>query len=165
SLQIFYPDRIASRILGMGDILTLIEKAEEAIDLEKAKQIEDKLRSEEFNFEIFLDQIQQFRKMGPLNQILQMFPQFKSAKINNPQFNEEYIKHAQAIIQSMTWKERKNPNMLNGSRRARIAKGSGVSVQEVNQLLKQFEQMRKIMKQLGKINSTSLKDKLFPFKG
>lgn len=165
SLQIFHPDRIASRILGMGDVLTLIEKAEEVIDLEKAKQIEDKLRSEEFNFEIFLDQIQQFRKMGPLNQILQMFPQFKSAKINNPQFNEEYIKHAQAIIQSMTWKERKNPDMLNGSRRARIARGSGVSVQEVNQLLKQFEQMRKIMKQFGKINSTSLKDKLFPFKG
>lgn len=163
SLQIFYPDRIASRILGFGDVLTLVEKAEEAIDLEKAKQIEDKLKKQELTLEDFLSQIEDLRKMGPVNQIFEMLPSLDKLKSNDTRVDEKYFVRTQAIIQSMTPEERKNSNILNGNRRARIAQGSGVTIQDVNQLLKQFEQMRKIVKQFGKINRVPFGKKFFPF--
>lgn len=163
SLQIFYPDRIASRILGFGDVLTLVEKAEEAIDLEKAKQIEDKLKKQELTLEDFLSQIEDLRKMGPVNQIFEMFPGLDKLKSNDTRVDEKYFVRTQAIIQSMTPEERKNSNILNGNRRARIAQGSGVTTQDVNQLLKQFEQMRKIVKQFGKMNRVPFCKKFFPF--
>ncbi len=163
SLQIFYPDRIASRILGFGDVLTLVEKAEEVIDLEKAKQIEDKLKKQELTLEDFLSQIEDLRKMGPVNQIFEMLPGLDKLKSNDTRVDEKYFVRTQAIIQSMTPEERKNSNILNGNRRARIAQGSGVTIQDVNQLLKQFEQMRKIVKQFGKINRVPFGKKFFPF--
>ncbi len=163
SLQIFYPDRIASRILGFGDVLTLVEKAEEAIDLEKAKQIEDKLKKQELTLEDFLSQIEDLRKMGPVNQIFEMLPGLDKLKSNDTRVDEKYFVRTQAIIQSMTPEERKNSNILNGNRRARIAQGSGVTIQDVNQLLKQFEQMRKIVKQFGKMNRVPFGKKFFPF--
>ncbi len=143
----FYPDRAASRILGMGDILSFIEKAEQTIDKKKAVEMQQKLLDNEFTLDDFRDQLGQLRKLGPLESILKMMPQVGIMKdLNNVSVDEKEISHIVAIIDSMTPKERSNHMIINGSRRRRIAAGSGTSVQEVNQLLKQYTQARKMMK-------------------
>lgn len=148
-LEQFYPDRMASRILGMGDVLTLIEKAEEAVDKEKAKELEQKIRKAEFGFDDYLEQMQQIKKMGSLEDIISMIPgmggQLKGAAMPD----EKQLGKVEAIIYSMTPAERSNPNLLNPSRKNRIAKGAGVDIAEVNRLVKQFEQARKMMKQMS----------------
>ncbi|MGQ9608312.1 MAG: signal recognition particle protein [bacterium] len=146
ALEDFYPDRMASRILGMGDVLTLIEKAEAAIDEEKAKELEKKLAERRgITLDDFLDQLQQLKKMGSLEQLVEMIPGFSGMR--NLQVDESRLKKIEAIIRSMTVQERNYPKIINGSRRMRIAKGSGTSVQEVNSVLKQFEQMNRMIKQ------------------
>lgn len=148
-LQPFYPDRMASRILGMGDVLTLIEKAQQSFDEKKVSALEQKFRKMEFDFDDFLEQMQQVKKMGPLNQILGMIPGMNTQKLGDIEIDEKEIAHVEAIIKSMTKEERKDPSILNGSRKKRIAAGSGRDLQEVNRLIKQFEQMRKMMKQFS----------------
>ena len=152
-LEVFYPERIVSRILGMGDILSLIEKAEEKIDKQKAMDVHRKLQTDTFSLEDFRDQLNQVRKMGPMEQMLGMLPKvgiFKDA--SKVKVEEKELIHIEAIINSMTPQERRNHEIINGKRRKRIAKGSGTSVQQVNQVLKQYFQMRKMMKSM----STSL---------
>jgi signal recognition particle subunit SRP54 len=147
ALEVFYPDRIVSRILGMGDILSLIEKAEEKIDKQKALEVHHKLQTDTFTLEDFRDQLLQVRSLGPMDQMLGMLPKvgiFKDAGKAN--VDEKELTHIEAIINSMTPQERRNHEIINGRRRKRIAKGSGTSVQQVNQLLKQYFQMRKMMK-------------------
>ena len=149
-LEPFHPDRIVSRVLGMGDVLSLIERAEAAIDRDDAARLEEKIRANEFTLEDFRDQLKTIRKMGPIEQILGMLPGLGSMKAlaeNKP--DEKQISRIEAIISSMTPEERRKQHIINGSRRKRIATGSGTSVQEVNNLLKQFVQMQKMMKQLG----------------
>ncbi|HZJ76799.1 MAG TPA: signal recognition particle protein [Oscillospiraceae bacterium] len=146
-LEPFHPDRMASRILGMGDILSLVEKAQESFDAEKAKELEEKIRSQRFTFDDFLDQLQQIQQMGSINQIIEMIPGIGGKQFKNLDIDDKELVYVEAIIQSMTKKERQNPNIINGSRRRRIAAGSGTSVQQVNKLLKQFEQTKKMMKQ------------------
>jgi signal recognition particle subunit SRP54 len=145
----FHPDRMAQRILGMGDVLSFIEKAENQLDEDRAKELERKLRKDEFTFEDFLDQMKMMRRMGPLSSLLGMIPGM-GAQMRNVKIDERELDRIEAIVLSMTPDERRRPQMINGSRRARIAKGSGTSVQQVNGLIKQFAQMRKVMKQLGK---------------
>ncbi len=148
-LEPFHPDRMASRILGMGDVLTLIEKAVSTVDEEKAKQLAHKLKEAEFTLEDFLEQLEQLKRMGPLDQILGMLPGMGGMKqLKNLDVDESHLKRIEAIINSMTPEERRNPQIIGGSRRRRIAQGSGTRVQEVNRLLKQFEQTRQLMKQL-----------------
>jgi signal recognition particle subunit SRP54 len=150
-LEIFYPERLASRILGMGDMLTLIEKTEKSFDQEKAKQLEKKLKKATFDFEDFLDQLVQIKKMGPLSQLIELVPGFSKLPSNMFDGSEEkQFKKIEAIILSMTYDERHNPDMLNGSRRSRIARGSGTTPRDVNQLLNQFSQLQKISKMLAK---------------
>jgi signal recognition particle subunit SRP54 len=151
ALEGFYPERIVSRVLGMGDIMSLIERAELAVDKKAAAELERKLRKEGFTLEDFRDQLKQVRKMGPLEQIVDMLPKMgplanlpKDAKVD-----ENMLKRVEAIINSMTNQERRDHNVIDGKRRKRIAKGSGTSVQEVNQVLKQYMQMRQMMKQYG----------------
>lgn len=149
ALEPFHPERMASRILGMGDILTLIEKAESTVDKERAKELEKKMRTATFTFDDFLEQLQQVRNMGPLDELLKMIPGMNKVKgLNNLQVDEKQIKRIEAIIQSMTKEEKIHPEIINASRRRRIAKGSGTTVQDVNRLLKQFEEMKKMMKQM-----------------
>ncbi|MBM7623547.1 signal recognition particle protein [Sporohalobacter salinus] len=149
-LEPFHPDRMASRILGMGDMLSLIEKAEENIDAQKAKELEEKLRKEEFTLEDFMDQMGQIRNMGPLDQIMDMIPGMgKIKQLDNLNMSEEHLDQIEAIVNSMTTEEKRDPSIINGSRRRRIANGSGTEVQDVNQLLKQFKQAKKMMKQLN----------------
>ncbi|MEH7440983.1 signal recognition particle protein [Bacillus sp. JJ1122] len=149
ALEPFHPERMASRILGMGDVLTLIEKAQANVDEEKAKELEKKMRTASFTLDDFLDQLGQVRKMGPLDEILKMMPGANKIKgMNNLQIDEKQISHVEAIIQSMTKNEKTHPEVINANRRKRIAKGSGTSIQEVNRLLKQFEDMKKMMKQM-----------------
>ncbi|WP_069997580.1 signal recognition particle protein [Cellulosilyticum sp. I15G10I2] len=148
-LESFHPDRIASRILGMGDVLTLIEKAQQNIDEKKAKELEAKFRKAEFNFEDFLDQMQQVKNMGPISQLVGMIPGLNTAKLGDIQIDDKQMAHIEAIILSMTKAERLNPSLLNMSRKKRIAKGSGRDMQEVNRLIKQFEQMQVVMKQFS----------------
>jgi signal recognition particle subunit SRP54 len=149
ALEPFHPERMASRILGMGDVLTLIEKAQANVDEEKAKELEKKMRTASFTLDDFLDQLGQVRKMGPLDEILKMMPGANKIKgMNNLQIDEKQISHVEAIIQSMTKNEKIQPEIINANRRKRIAKGSGTSIQEVNRLLKQFEDMKKMMKQM-----------------
>ncbi len=148
-LESFHPDRIASRILGMGDVLTLIEKAHQNIDEKKAKELEAKFRKAEFNFEDFLDQMQQVKNMGPISQLVGMIPGLNTAKLGDIQIDDKQMAHIEAIILSMTKAERLNPNLLNMARKKRIAKGSGRDMQEVNRLIKQFEQMQGVMKQFS----------------
>ena len=150
-LEPFHPERIASRILGMGDVLTLIEKAQQGIDEQKAKELEAKFRKAEFNFEDFLDQMQQVKKMGPISQLLGMLPGMNGMKLNElqGQIDDRQMDYIEAIILSMTKEERLNPSLLNMSRKKRIAKGSGRDIQEVNRLIKQFEQMQSMMKQFS----------------
>ena len=152
ALEPFYPDRLASRILGMGDILTLIEKAQEAVDIRQAEEMERKLRKATFDLQDFLDQLRAVQKMGPLGQVLEMVPGMKG-RIKADDIDDNHLNSVKAIVLSMTPRERREPNVLNASRRRRIALGSGTSVQEVNQLLNQFKQMQRMMKQFsgGKI--------------
>lgn len=148
-IEPFYPDRMASRILGMGDVLSLIEKAQDAFDEKKAIEMERKMRTQQFTLEDFLDQMQQVKKMGPLNQVLGMLPGMNNKALQDVEFDEKNMSHVEAIIKSMTKQERNDPNILNGSRRKRIATGSGTSIQEVNKLLKSFEEMKKMFKMLA----------------
>ena len=147
-LEVFHPERMASRILGMGDILSLIEKAEQTIDEKKAMELEQKMRSQTFTYSDFLDQMQQIKKMGSLNQILGMLPGINKEALQNTEIDEKKMFHVEAIIKSMTNDERENKVKLIPKRRERIAKGSGTTVGEVNALIKQFEQMQKMMKEL-----------------
>jgi signal recognition particle subunit SRP54 len=147
ALEAFYPDRVASRILGMGDVLSLIDKVEQAIDQKTAEKMQEKLLGDDFTLEDFRDQIKQLRKLGPLGGLLEMMPQVGPLKdLKNAKIDESEIGRVVAIIDSMTPKERRNHMIINGSRRRRIAKGSGTSVQDVNSLLKQYAQARKMMK-------------------
>ncbi|MGD8244480.1 MAG: signal recognition particle protein [Anaerolineae bacterium] len=150
ALEVFHPDRLASRILGMGDVITLIERAEQTFDEEQAEQMERKIREASFDLEDFLDQLQQVKQMGPLTQLLEMIPGMRglSQQISTEATDDQF-KHIEAIILSMTPQERRNPRIIKGSRKKRIARGSGTSVQEVNMLLSQFRQMQRMMKQLG----------------
>ena len=145
-LEPFHPDRMASRILGMGDVLSLIEKAEKSFDAQKAMELEKKIRSQQFTFDDFLDQLDQMKNLGPLDQVLGMIPGINSKQLKNLNVDEKEIVRIEAIIQSMTKEERTDPAIINSSRRKRIAKGSGTSVQEVNRLLKQFRETKKMMK-------------------
>ena len=158
-LEEFYPERMASRILGMGDVLSFIEKAEAAIDVEEAEKLALKLKNNQFTFSDFLSQLQQIQKMGPLDQLMGMIPGMN--KMKNLQVDEKEIKHVEAIIYSMTPEEREKPFLINGSRRYRIAKGSGTSIQQVNRLVKQFNQMKKMMKQFK--NPNFMKGMNLPF--
>jgi signal recognition particle subunit SRP54 len=150
ALEKFHPERMASRILGMGDIVTLVEKAQQAVDQEKVRDLEKKLRRAEFTLEDFYDQLQSLKKMGPLSQLINMIPGLGGKIPQDVEMDERALMSVEAIILSMTPEERRRPNIINGSRRLRIAKGSGTSVQEVNRLLKQYEMMRKMLKQVGR---------------
>ena len=149
AIELFHPDRMASRILGMGDILSLIEKAEAAFDEKNAKELEKKMREQTFTLDDFLDQMRNLKKMGNLEQLLGMMPGVKQSQIKDAKIDENQMAHTEAIILSMTKAERNKPDIINGSRRKRIADGSGTSVEEVNKLLKQFDQMKKMMKQFS----------------
>lgn len=153
-LDVFHPDRMASRILGMGDVLSLIEKAEQAIDEKKAIELEKKMRTQTFTYSDFLDQMNQMKNMGPLGQLVKMIPGVNAKALEGIDFDDKRFTHIEAIIQSMTADERENKVKISPKRKERIAKGSGTSLNEVNSLLKQFEQMQKMMKQFsgGKAN-------------
>lgn len=146
-IELFHPDRMASRILGMGDVLTLIEKAEQAYDEKQAEELARKLTGDEFTLEDFLEQLQQVKKMGSFDELLAMMPGINTAQMKNVEIDPKASASVEAIIRSMTPKERRKPEILNASRKKRIAAGSGTSVQQVNRLLKQFEQTRQLMKQ------------------
>ncbi|HEY5575937.1 MAG TPA: signal recognition particle protein, partial [Clostridiaceae bacterium] len=151
-LETFYPDRMASRILGMGDVLSLIEKAQQNIDQDEAKKLSDRMMSQEFNFEDFLTSMQQMKNLGPLNKILEMIPGANTKEIKNMDVeqSEKELNRIEAIINSMTLKERRNPNLISSmpSRKKRIAAGSGTTIQDINKLMKEFESMKKMMKQM-----------------
>ncbi|HVB34468.1 MAG TPA: signal recognition particle protein [Patescibacteria group bacterium] len=153
ALEPFYPDRIVSRILGMGDVLSLIERVEKTVDQKKAQKLAEKIRKSEFTLEDFRDQLLQLRKMGPLEQVLGMLPKIGplANMPKNIEIDEKHFKHMEAIIGSMTAQERADHSVIDGSRRKRIARGSGTSVQEVNQLLRQFQEMRRMIKQYGSL--------------
>ncbi|MBE0528810.1 MAG: signal recognition particle protein, partial [Thermoleophilia bacterium] len=145
--DVFHPDRMASRILGMGDVLSLIERAEESLDEKQAAEMESKLRRAEFTFEDFLDQLKQVRKMGSLSSILGMLPGMPGMKeLKNVQVDDKQLDRIEAMVFSMTRQERRHPDIIDGSRRRRIAAGSGTSVQDVNSLLKQYREMQKMLK-------------------
>jgi signal recognition particle subunit SRP54 len=159
TIEPFYPDRIASRILGMGDVLSLIEKAEQAIDEKKAAELERKMREAAFTLDDFLEQFKQIKSMGSLDQIMGMIPGMNSGALKDAQIDEKQVARTEAIILSMTPEERAKPDIINASRKRRIAAGCGLRVEEVNRLLKQFEQMRKMMKQFPQMGSK--KNKMF----
>ena len=151
-LEVFHPERMASRILGMGDVLSLIEKAEASIDEKEARELGSKMMSKEFNFNDYLQAFEQMQKLGPLNKIMEMMPGMggKDLKGINLDDSEKEMMRTKTIIFSMTAKERKNPKLLdNGSRKKRIAKGAGVTIQDVNKVIKGFDNMKKMMKQMG----------------
>lgn len=149
ALEAFHPERMASRILGMGDVLSLIEKAQLNVDEEKARELEKKIKTASFTLDDFLEQLGQVRNMGPLDELLKMMPGANKIKgLNNMQVDEKQLGHVEAIIRSMTKAEKENPEIINANRRKRIAKGSGRTVPEVNRLLKQFDEMKKMMKQM-----------------
>ncbi|KPU28241.1 signal recognition particle [Caloranaerobacter sp. TR13] len=163
-IEPFHPDRMASRILGMGDVLSLIEKAQASLDAKKAIELEKKLRNQQFTFEDFLEQLQQMRNLGPLDQILEMIPGMGSKQLKNLKVDEKELVKIEAIIQSMTKEERQNPSIIDGSRRKRIAKGSGTSIQDVNRLLKQFKETKKMLKKMGEMEKAMKKGKFkIPF--
>ncbi len=149
TIEPFYPDRMSSRILGMGDVLSLIEKAEQAIDEKKAAELEKKLRENSFTLTDYLDQLHQLKNMGSLESLIGMIPGMNRGAMKDAKIDENALKHTEAIILSMTVAERERPELINGSRRKRIAAGSGTSVEEVNRLMKQYDQMNKMFKQLG----------------
>ncbi|WP_258097743.1 signal recognition particle protein [Marinoscillum pacificum] len=150
AIDLFHPDRMANRILGMGDVVSLVEKAQQTFDQEEARRINKKIKKNQFGFDDFLSQMEQIKKMGNLKDLMGMIPGVGKA-IKDIDIDDDSLKPIEAIIKSMTPKERENPDIINGSRRQRIAKGSGTSVNQVNQLLKQFEQMRKMMKTMNKM--------------
>lgn len=156
-IELFHPDRIASRILGMGDILSLVEKAQENFDLEAAKELEEKMRTQSFTLDDFLSQLQQIKKMGSLDQLIAMVPGFNQKMLKGAEPDESHLKRTEAVIQSMTIKERVTPNLLNASRRKRIAAGSGTSVQIVNRVISDFENMKKMMKMMTNTKKFSKK--------
>ena len=149
AIEPFYPDRMASRILGMGDVLTLIDKAQEAFDEKQAAALEQKMREQTFTLDDYLDQLNQIKKMGNLDQLMGMMPGMKPGALKDAKLDEKVLSHTEAIIHSMTKREREHPEILNASRRRRIAQGSGTTVEEVNRVLSQFNQMLKMMKQLS----------------
>lgn len=161
SIEIFYPDRLASRILGKGDIISLVEKAQQQVDEKEAEELEKKLLANKFDFDDFLKQIKMIKKMGSLKSLISMIPGVGSA-IKNADIDDKQLIKVEAIIQSMTKEERKNPKILNGSRRKRIARGSGTSIQDVNRLIKQFQQMQQMVKMLntkaGKFGKLNLRN-------
>lgn len=161
SIEIFYPDRLASRILGKGDIISLVEKAQQQVDEKEAEELEKKLLANKFDFDDFLKQIKMIKKMGSLKSLISMIPGVGSA-IKNADIDDKQLIKVEAIIQSMTKEERRNPKILNGSRRKRIARGSGTSIQDVNRLIKQFQQMQQMVKMLntkaGKFSNLNLKN-------
>jgi signal recognition particle subunit SRP54 len=161
--EIFYPERLASRILGMGDVVSLVEKAQEHIDEKEAERMAEKMRKADFNLEDFLAQMQQVKKMGSMQSIMGMMPGMSGVQL--PDDSERQMKRTEAIIQSMTVQERRKPGILNGSRRMRIATGAGVKVLEVNQLIKQFEQMQKLMKMMKGGNQKKLMRQMEQMKG
>jgi signal recognition particle subunit SRP54 len=161
ALEPFHPDRLASRILGMGDMLTLIEKAEKVVDEKKAREVEKKLRAATFDLEDFLDQLQQVKKMGPLSQLMDMIPGISSLTRRLPEgVDENRLKKVEAIVLSMTPQERKHPEVIDGSRRRRIARGSGTTPQDINQLLNQFRELQKLMKHLDSGKARQLLSRL-----
>lgn len=145
-LEVFHPDRLAGRILGMGDVVSLVEKAQETIDQDDAEKMAKKLQNAEFNFEDFLSQMQAVKKMGSLGGIMKMMPGMGNVEVGDKE--EKKLKHTEALIQSMTVQERRNPNLLNGSRRTRISRGAGLPVKDLNALIKQFQQMKKMMRMM-----------------
>jgi len=162
ALEVFHPDRMASRILGMGDVLSLIEKAQEAVDIKKAQELEKRILRDSFTLEDFQEQLQQIKKIGSVEQILSMIPGLGRLKIpKGVEGSEKELVKVEAIINSMTKQERRSPEILNGSRRLRIAKGSGTTVQDVNQLLKQYLQMKKMLRQFKKSGLRGLPRGLF----
>ncbi len=171
ALEPFHPDRMASRILGMGDVLSLVEKAQATVDASKAEELAQKIREDSFTLEDFAEQLRQLRKMGPLDQILDMVPFFKGAKLGRPEIDAESkdLGRFEAIIGSMTPGERHTPAIINGERRSRIARGSGTSVQDVNRLLKQYAQLRKMMKDMkgmsGRLGRKDLRRAMPFFRG
>ncbi len=166
ALEQFHPDRMASRILGMGDVLTLIEKAQSSFDMEQMQKLEERIRSDKFTFNDFLAQMEQMRNMGPLEDMLSMIPGMGNAKqMKNIKVDEKEIARTEAIVKSMTAEEREKPEIINGSRRKRIAAGSGTSIQAVNRLLKQFSQTRRMLKQFNQSSRGGKNNKFkFPFK-
>lgn len=160
AIDLFHPDRMAKRILGMGDVLSLVEKAQQTFDEEEARRINKKIKKNQFGFDDFLSQMEQIKKMGNIKDLLGMVPGVGKA-IKDIDIDDDSLKPIEAIIKSMTPKERENPDIINGSRRQRIAKGSGTSVNEVNQLLKQFEQMRKMMKTMNKMGGAKALSNMF----
>lgn len=162
ALDIFHPDRMAQRILGMGDIVSLVEKAQSVFDAEEAEKMQKKLLKDQFTFEDFYSQIQQIKKMGNLKDLMGMIPGVGKA-IKDMDISDDAFKGVEAIINSMTPSERKNPDIINGSRRKRIADGSGTNIQQVNQLLKQFDEMRKMMKSIGKLQGAGRSMRGLPF--
>jgi len=159
-LEVFHPERMASRILGMGDVLSLIEQAESAIDEKEARELGSKMMSKEFNYEDYLKAFEQMQKLGPLNKIMEMMPGMNSKEMKGLDLDsgEKEMKKTKSIIQSMTVKERRNPKLLeNASRKKRIAKGSGVTIQDVNKVIKGFDNMKKMMKQMGSMQKGSKK--------
>ena len=163
ALEMFYPDRMASRILGMGDVVSLVEKAKEAMSIEEAEKLEKKLRKEAFTLEDFYAQLQQIKKMGPLDSILSMIPGLGGKVMKGLKIDEKAMVRVEAMINSMTKEERQKPYIIDGSRRKRIAKGSGTSVQDVNKLLKQFFMMQKMIKNLGKMDLSKFDKGLLSF--
>lgn len=162
NLDVFYPDRLASRILGKGDIISLVEKAQETIDEQEARRMEEKLRKNKFDFEDFLKQIKLIKKMGSLSSLLGMIPGLGS-QIKNAQIDDKALIKVEAIINSMTREERENPKVLNGSRRKRIARGSGTTIQDVNRLIKQFQEMQRMMSMMNKKGFFNSSNKNFKF--
>ncbi|ERJ84224.1 signal recognition particle protein [Peptostreptococcaceae bacterium oral taxon 113 str. W5053] len=162
-LQVFHPDRMASRILGMGDVLSLIEKAEDALDEKKARALQEKLRNQSFTFNDFLDQLQQVRNIGPLEDLLSMMPGMNSKALKGISIDEKEIQRVEAMIQAMTPEEREKPDIINTSRKERIAKGSGTTIVELNKLLKQFKDMKKMMKQFSSFGKKAKKKGKFKF--
>jgi signal recognition particle subunit SRP54 len=165
ALEEFHPERMASRILGMGDVLSLIEKAEAAMDQKTAEELERKLRENKFDFNDYLEQLQQMRKMGPLDQLINMIPGMNAKQLAGVEIDESQLSRVEAIIRSMTNDERRHPEIVNGSRRRRIAAGSGTSVQEVNRLINQFEQMRKMMRGIAEMEAGGRRRPSIPFFG
>ncbi|NOZ61195.1 MAG: signal recognition particle protein [Calditrichaeota bacterium] len=156
ALETFHPERMASRILGMGDVVTLVEKAQDAVDREQAAKLEKKLRRQQFTLQDFYDQLQQIKKMGPLSQLIGMLPGAQGKMMKGLDVDDRALVKIEAIINSMTPDERQRPHIIDGSRRKRIFRGSGTSIQDVNQLLKQFKMMQKMMKNINKIGFKGL---------
>ncbi len=160
-LEPFHPDRMAGRILGMGDVLSLIEKTQDAIEVGEAEKLEGRLRSQSFDLSDFLGEIRRLKKMGPLDDILKLIPGMSKSMPAGAAIDPRQLGRVEAIISSMTPEERKRPQLIDGSRRKRIARGSGTTVQDVNALLRQFEQMKKMMKTMGRMQK--MKRRQLPF--